>query len=968
MAGAAGVSSAELVAAISRAGVGDVSGSSLDRATYSSDASAYRVVPAAVVRPRHADEVAATLEACRALGAPVTCRGAGTSIAGNAVGTGVVLDFSRYLNQVLSVDAGARAAAVQPGVVQARLQRAAAPLGLRFGPDPSSHTRCTIGGMIGNNACGSRALRYGRTSDNVLALDVLTAAGQQLRLGEPGGKPGAGAPAELAALHEVARSGLAAIRTELGRFGRQVSGYALEHLLPEHGFDVRRALVGSEGTLAVVVGATVRLVEEPRHRVLAVLGYPDMAAAADAVPGILGHLPTACEGLDSRIVDVVRAARGPAAVPGLPRGSGWLFVEFAADTAAGAAASAARVLPDAGALDSAVVSDPGHASALWRIREDGAGLAGRTPDGEPAYPGWEDSAVPPASLGPYLRDLEELLRQYELTGIPYGHFGDGCLHLRLDFPLAVPGGGEVLRGFLLDAARLVTRYGGSLSGEHGDGRARSELLPIMYSPAVLELFSRVKAVFDPGELLNPGILVRPRPLAADLRASAADLQAGASDLQVGASDLRRGPFRPVRESLALAYRHDRGDFAAAVHRCTGVGKCRADSTATGGVMCPSYLATRDEEDSTRGRARVLQEMVNGSLVTGGWRAPEVRAALDLCLSCKACAAECPAGVDMAAYKAEVLHQAYRRRLRPRSHYALGQLPRWARLASLAPGAANAALSVPVVARGTRWAAGMDQRRQLPAFAATSFRAWHRAHSRTSRPAGRPVLLLADTFTNYFAPEIGAAATRVLEDAGFSVSLPRRATCCAITWISTGQLGAARRILRRTIGELLPAAAAGIPIVGLEPSCTATLRSDAIEILDSPAAAAVAASVRTLAEVLAAAPDWQPPRLDGLPVVAQPHCHQSAIMGWDADAALLQRTGAQVTRVAGCCGLAGNFGVERGHYDVSAAIAAGALLPAARSAGPDAALLADGFSCRIQLADLADRPGKHIAQLLDGERP
>ena len=942
---AAGVSSSELVAAISRAGVSDVSGSSLDRATYSSDASAYRVVPAAVVRPRHADEVAATLELCRALGAPVTCRGAGTSIAGNAVGTGVVLDFSRHLNRVLSVAAEARAAAVEPGVVHARLQSAVARLGLRFGPDPSSHTRCTIGGMIGNNACGSRALRYGRTSDNVLALDVLTAAGQRLRLGDPGGKPDAGAPAELAALHEVAGSGLAAIRTELGRFGRQVSGYALEHLLPEHGFDVRRALVGSEGTLAVVVGATVRLVEEPRCRALAVLGYPDMAAAADAVPAILRHLPIACEGLDSRIVDVVRTSRGPAAVPGLPRGSGWLFVEFAAGTVAGAAAGAARVLPDAGALDSVVVSDPGHAGALWRIREDGAGLAGRTPGGAPAYPGWEDSAVPPASLGRYLRELEQLLRQYGLTGIPYGHFGDGCLHLRLDFPLAAPHGSEVLRSFLRDAARLVTRHGGSLSGEHGDGRARSELLPIMYSPAVLELFSRVKSVFDPGELLNPGVLVRPRPLAADLRA---------------------GPSRPVRESLALAYRHDRGDFAAAVHRCTGVGKCRADSRATGGVMCPSYLATRDEEDSTRGRARVLQEMVNGSLVTGGWRAPEVRAALDLCLSCKACSAECPAGVDMAAYKAEVLHQAYRRRLRPRSHYALGQLPRWARLASLAPGAANAALTVPLIARGARLAAGLDQRRQLPPFATTSFRAWSRAHSRSRRPAGQPVVVLADSFTNYFAPEIGAAATRVLEDAGFRVSLSHRATCCAITWISTGQLDAAHRILRRTIEELLPAAAAGVPIVGLEPSCTATLRSDAIEILGSPAAETVAAAVCTLSEVLAAAPDWRPPRLEGAPVVAQPHCHQSAIMGWDADAALLRRTGAQVTQVAGCCGLAGNFGVERGHYDVSVAIAEGALLPAVRSAGPDSVLLADGFSCRAQLADLAGRPAKHIAQLLDGK--
>ncbi|MEP7024609.1 MAG: FAD-binding and (Fe-S)-binding domain-containing protein, partial [Actinomycetota bacterium] len=702
-----------LAAALRQAGVTDVSARSVERAAYSSDASCYRVVPAAVVHPHDADEVAAVLAVCRALDSPVTCRGAGTSIAGNAVGTGVVLDFSRHMNRVLNLDPGARTAVVQPGVVQAQLHRGL-PAGLRFGPDPSSHTRCTIGGMIGNNACGSRALAYGRTSDNVLALDALTASGTRLRLGGPA-SPGApaepGAPArpvapaeasrvtgdggtdvpELAALREVIASGLGPIRTQLGQFGRQVSGYALEHLLPEHGFDVRRALVGSEGTLAVVTEATLRLVAEPQFRALAVLGYPDMASAADAAPDVTAFRPTACEGLDSRIVDAVRAQRGAAAAARLPRGSGWLFAEFAAGTAAEAEAAARRCLAEAGALDGAVVTDPVRAAALWRIREDGAGFASRSPEGRPAYPGWEDSAVPPASLGPYLRELEELMRQYSLTGLPYGHFGEGCLHLRLDFPLDRPDGAAIMRAFLMDAAQLVARYGGSLSGEHGDGRARSELLPLMYSPEVLDLFSRVKAAFDPGDLLNPGILVSPRPATADLRATGSRPAGGLSP-----SARKQSPLG--RERLALAFTSDHGDFSAAVHRCTGVGKCRADSTATGGVMCPSYLATRDEEHSTRGRSRVLQEMVNGTLVTGGWRAPELHEALDLCLSCKACASECPAGVDMAAYKAEVLHQSYRRRLRPRSHYALGQLPRWARLAARAPRVANAMLALPGAAR------------------------------------------------------------------------------------------------------------------------------------------------------------------------------------------------------------------------------------------------------------------------------
>jgi FAD/FMN-containing dehydrogenase/Fe-S oxidoreductase len=971
-----GVTPAELTAALRRAGLSDVSASSLDRAAYSSDASCYRVVPAAVARPRDADEVAAALAVCRDLGTPVTCRGAGTSIAGNAVGTGLVLDFSRHMNQVRSVDAGARTAVVQPGVVQAQLHREL-PAGLRFGPDPSSHTRCTIGGMIGNNACGSRALRYGRTSDNVLALDALTASGTRLQLGAPAvpGTPGAalagpGDVPELTALRDVIASGLAPIRTQLGQFGRQVSGYALEHLLPENGFDVRKALVGSEGTLAVITEATLRLVAEPQFRVLAVLGYPDMASAADAAPGVTAHLPTACEGLDSRIVDAVRAQRGAAAVTDLPRGSGWLFAEFAAATAAEAEAAARRCLASAGALDGAVVTDPRHAAALWRIREDGAGFASRSPDGQPAYPGWEDSAVPPASLGPYLRELEELLRQYRLTGLPYGHFGEGCLHLRLDFPLGRPDGAAIMRAFLLDAARLVARYGGSLSGEHGDGRARSELLPLMYSPEVLDLFRQVKTAFDATGLLNPGILVQPRPLDADLRASGS---------------------RPVRGRLALAFASDHGDFAAAVHRCSGVGKCRADSTATGGVMCPSYLATRDEEHSTRGRSRVLQEMVNGTLVTGGWRSPELHEALDLCLSCKACSAECPVGVDMAAYKAEVLHQSYRRRLRPRSHYALGQLPRWARLAARAPRLANAVIALPGAARAARFLAGIDQRRQLPTFATEPLRAPSATPttatpatatpatvtapataSSAATPAGtataRPVLLFADTFTRYFSPEIAEAAIRVLEDAGFSVTLTSPSACCAITWISTGQLGAARRILRRTVDELLPAATAGIPIVGLEPSCTATLRSDATELLDTPAAVTVAGAVRTLSELLAEVPGWQPPPLEGTELVAQPHCHHHAVMGWGPDEALLRRAGAQLNRVGGCCGLAGNFGVERGHYEVSVAVAENALLPAVKAAAGDAVLLADGFSCRTQLADLTGRPAQHLAQLLDPHPP
>ncbi|MGY1591463.1 FAD-binding and (Fe-S)-binding domain-containing protein [Geodermatophilus sp. SYSU D00708] len=933
---------ADLLPALRRAGIGDVDDSGLARALYSSDGSLYRVLPRAVVRPRHPDEIEATLAVCRELGVPLTARGAGTSIAGNAVGPGVVVDTSRHLARVRAIDAEARTATVDPGVVQAALQAAARPHGLRFGPDPSTHNRCTIGGMIGNNACGSRALGYGRTSDNVVGLDVVTGAGERLRLGRDGA-PDGGVVGELRRLVE---DNLAPIRTELGRFGRQVSGYSLEHLLPERGFDVARALVGSEGTLGLVLGATVRLVADAPYRGLVVLGYPSMADAADATPPLLRHEPTACEGLDQRIVQRLRDV--PAAVvPDLPRGDGWLIVELTGDSVAEIEAKAKGVLDDAGALDSLVVTDPAEAAAIWRIREDGAGLAARTSDGRPAHAGWEDAAVPVEQLGAYLRGFEALLREHGLQGVPYGHFGDGCVHVRIDFPLGrgEDRGRSAYRAFVQDAAALVARFGGSVSGEHGDGRARSELLATMYSPEVLALFERVKGLFDPADVLNPGVLVRPARVDDDIRVAAA-------------------PRRTER--LALAYRHDGGDFSAAVHRCTGVGKCRADLQAAGGVMCPSWPATREEKDTTRGRARVLQEMLAPGGPVRDWRSPEVHAALDLCLSCKGCSRDCPTGVDMASYKAEVLHQSYRRRLRPRSHYALGRLPRWADLAARAPRVVNAVMTSRLGGRLAKWGAGVDQRRSLPAFATRTFRAGWAA--RPVSTDGPPVALWVDSFTDHFAPEVAEATAAVLEAAGYRVQVPPAETCCGLTWITTGQLDAARRTLGRTVELLRPLVDAGVPVVGVEPSCTAVLRGEALELVGGPAAEAVAAGTRTLAELLRETPGWTPPSLAGVEVVAQPHCHHHAVLGWATDERLLRDAGATVHRVGGCCGLAGNWGVERGHHDVSVAIAEHQLLPAVRAAGPDAVVLADGFSCRTQLDQLAGRRALHLAELLAARLP
>jgi len=853
------------------------------RAEYSTDASNYRVVPTAVVVARHVDDVLAVAEVSRGTGTPLTVRGGGTSVAGNAVGTGIVVDVSRHLTRIHAIDPDAGTATVEPGVVLTALQAAARPHGMRFGPDPSTQARCTLGGMIGNNACGPHAVAYGRTADNVVSLDMVDGTGRRFtagRLGEASTDPVPG-------VRQLVDSHLGLVRTELGRFGRQVSGYSLEHLLPEKGRDLAKTLVGTEGTCGIVLGATVRLVDLAPATALAVLGYPDMATAADAVPALLPHHPLAVEGIDARLVDVVRRHKGDAAVPALPPGGGWLFCEVGGADEAEAFAAARRLAADSGTTAVRVVPPGPDATALWRIREDGAGLAGRTATGAQAWPGWEDAAVPPERLGSYLRGFEALMKAHDVDGLAYGHFGDGCVHIRMDLPLAEAP--HRLRPFVQAAADLVIAHGGSLSGEHGDGRARSELLARMYSPEALAVFGGFKHLFDPDDLLNPGVVVRPRPLDADLR---------------------RPQARPTPPAGGFSLLHDSGDLTRAVHRCVGVGKCRADTSAAGGFMCPSYLATRQEKDSTRGRARVLQELTNGTLV-GGVDHPAVAESLDLCLSCKACASDCPAGVDMATYKAEVLHRRYRGRLRPVTHYSLGWLPRWSALVAAVPGLAallNVVLSVAPLRRLVLRAGGMDPRRSVPRFATRTLRRRWAAGQEppAADPAGTPVrdrvVLWADSFTDGFSPAVGTAARRVLQDAGLEVVLAGPGACCGLTWISTGQLDAARQRLRGTLDVLSPYVDAGLPVVGLEPSCTAALRGDLPELLaDDPRAARVSSAVRTLAEMLQerVAAGWTPPDLTGLDVLAQPHCHQHAEMGYGADLDLLLRGGAQVRALAGC---------------------------------------------------------------------
>ena len=1014
----------------------DVDASSGTRARYSSDAGLTRIPPLAVAFPRTPEQAIAAFDLARAHGVPLTARGGGTSCASNAIGPGLVLDFSRHMNRVISIDPEARTATVEPGCVGSTLQAAAAKHGLRFGPDPSSQNRATIAGMVANNACGPHATAWGRTSDNIVSLDCVDGRGRRFTA-----TTGHDATlSDVPGLASLIDSNLAPIRTELGRFKRQVSGYSLEHLTPEGGRNLAAMLTGTEGTLVLILSITVRLVPLPDAPVLAALGYRSMIDAADDVPALLSHDPLAVEGMDRRLVDVVRAHKGPGAVPVLPDGEGWLLVEVGAsgEDVTASLERARALCADSAAIDTVVYPPGAQASALWRIRADGAGLGGRTPpDGEgggdqQAWPGFEDAAVPPENLGAYLRDFTALMEEFDIDGLLYGHFGDGCVHVRLAMPLETPEGVAHSRAFLQSAARICAAHGGSVSGEHGDGRARGELLRFMYSPEMLDLFARVKHIFDPDNLLNPGVLAAPMDEAeaasrararnagvagvsgvagtAGNSGDALELQPGVDPLDIG---LRRVAAHPMPADGGFAFTHDGGDFTAAVHRCTGVGKCRAGVSGT--FMCPSYLATREEKDVTRGRARILQEAANSQLVKA-IDSPEVLEALDLCLACKACSADCPAGVDMARYRSEAIFRTYRGRIRPLSHYTLGWLPRLTRVTARVPGlaaVANAVMSVAPLRSLAFRIIGLDPRRGMPALQSGTFTAWARRHSLLAGsvptltpddtvssgtassdaatnarereeatassmadspilsgprdPSGRPYALVwADSFSQTLDDAGARAVVDVLETNGFAPIVAPDA-CCGLTWITTGQLAGAKKHLASLLGVLAPFAASGIPIVGVEPSCTAVLRDDLLDLLpEDPRSMLVSGATRTLAEVLSALPASKRrlPSLEGVEIVAQPHCHHYSVMGWDADQALLESLGARVTRLEGCCGLAGNFGMEAGHYDLSVAVASHSLLPSL-AAQPDAVYLADGFSCRTQAAQLAGRGGVHLATLLAG---
>jgi FAD/FMN-containing dehydrogenase/Fe-S oxidoreductase len=955
---AAGVDAAALAADLRDAVRGEIRFDAGTRAVYSTDSSNYRQVPIGVVVPVDVEDVVRAVEVCRTHDAPVLPRGSGTSLAGQCCNVAVVLDCSKYVHRVLDIDVERGLARVQPGAILDDLRRAAESHGLTFGPDPSTHDHCTIGGMIGNNSCGVHSVMAEftgpgpRMSDNVHELEVLTYDGHRLRVGRTseaeleaivrqGGRRG-----EIyAALRTLRDTHGEEIRARFPQMPRRVSGYDLDDLLPERGFDVAGALCGTEGTCVTVLEATVHLVPHPPARALVAVAFEDVYRAADAVPTVRAFEPIGLEGFDDVLVENNRTlGRNAKALERLPDGRGWLLAEFGGQTREEADDRAQGLLRKArrlkGFTGERLYDDPEEEHQIWEVRESGLGATAFVPGKDDAWEGWEDSAVPPEHLGAYLRDLRALFDRYGYASSVYGHFGQGCVHCRINFELTTSDGIAAYRRFVEDAADLVLGHGGSLSGEHGDGQSRAELLPKMYGQDVVRAFREFKGIWDPRGRMNPGKVVDPFPIT--------------SNLKLGAD------YAPREVRTHFSYPEDHGDFAHAALRCVGIGKCRR---MDGGVMCPSFMVTREEEHTTRGRSRALFEMMRGDLPL--WRSTEVKDALDLCLSCKGCKAECPVNVDMATYKAEFLSHHYRGRLRPRQAYTLGLIPWWSRLASLAPAVANAVSHAPVLSTALKRVAGVSTERDAPRFAPTTFRRWFRARGPRNR-GSPPVILWPDTFVDHFQPEVGAAAVEVLESAGYRVALPTMALCCGRPLYDYGMLDLAERQLRRILDHLRPAIRAGVPVVGIEPSCLAVFRDELPNLFpDDPDAERLSSRSLLLSEFLVReVRGWEPPTLHRKALV-QGHCHHRAVIGFDAEEEAFRRVGLDVDVLdAGCCGMAGSFGFEAGEkYEVGRRAGERVLLPRVREAEPETLVVADGFSCRTVIEQETDRRALHLAQVI-----
>jgi len=947
------IDSEALASALRRHIRGDVRFDNGSRALYATDGSNYRQVPIGVVLPRDVEDVIATVALAREFGAPILCRGGGTSLAGQCSNVAVVMDMSKYLNRIIEIDPEHQIARVHPGVVLDDLRNAAEKHHLTFGPDPATHDRCTLGGMIGNNSCGVHSVMAGKTDDNIEELDILTYDGLRMKVGatsseeleritrEPGRRGAIYSKlAAIASLHGDQ------VRKRYPKIPRRVSGYNLNYLLPESGFQVARALVGSEGTCVTVLGATCRLVKSPPFRTLAVVAYPDISICGDRVPEVMSYGPIGLEGIDELLVEFTRRKNlNPEGLALLPPGNGWLLAEFGGDTQKESDERAGRMVTElqkgSNPPKIRLYENRHEAKKVWEVRESSLGASSHVP-GEPlTWEGWEDSAVPPERLGSYLRDLRKLMNAYLYSGVLYGHFGHACIHTRISFDLESAAGIRKFRSFMEEAADLVVRYGGSLSGEHGDGLARSELLPKMFGPELIDAFRQFKTAWDPEGKMNPGNLVEPYRMDENLRLGA--------------------DYKPWTPATHFHYQEDHGSLARATLRCVGVGKCRRSE---GGIMCPSYRVTHEEEHSTRGRAHLLWEMTQREIITEGWQDEHVKDSLDLCLSCKGCKSDCPVGVDVATYKSEFLSHYYERRRRPVSAYAFGYIDLWARLASYAPGLANLTTQLPFFSDIAKLVTGMPLERRIPAFAPETFKDWFRGH-KPANPGGPPVLLWADTFNNYFLPHTAIAAVKVLEAAGCEVLVSTESLCCGRPLYDFGMLSRAKDLLLLSLDTLAPYLEEEVPIVVLEPSCAAVFRDELPNLFPrDQRVGRLSEQTYLLSELLAKrAPDFDLPRLERKAIL-HGHCHHKSIMKMNDEEAVLRKMGVEFTQPApGCCGMAGSFGFEKDKYNVSLQVAELELLPALRRAPADTLIIADGFSCREQIAQCTDRHGLHLAEVI-----
>jgi FAD/FMN-containing dehydrogenase/Fe-S oxidoreductase len=937
------VDAAALASALRREVRGEVRFDDGSRALYATDASNYRQIPIGVVLPRDANDVLATIALARKFGAPILARGGGTSLAGQCCNVAVIMDFSKYMHEIVELNIGEKFARVHPGIILDDLRNAAEKHELTFGPDPATHTHCTIGGMIGNNSCGVHALMAGKTVDNIEELDVVTYDGVRMRVGRTsdaeleriiaeGGRRG-----EIYAGMKSIRDRFAdQVRARYPKIPRRVSGYNFDELLPENGFNVAGALVGTECTCVVVLEAKCKLVYSPPKRVLVLVGYPTAFDAADHVPEILQFKPIGLEGLDDLLIKAEKAKKlNPEGIALLPDGGGWLFVEFGAETLDEARADAKKMM-DAirGKVRSVkLIDDTKQQKMVWGVRESGLGATAFRPGTPRTWEGWEDSAVAPEKLGGYLRDLRKLLDKYHYVGDLYGHFGQGCVHTRNDFDLESLEGIEKYRSYIDEASDLVLSYGGSLSGEHGDGQSRGELLPKMFGEELVGAFREFKSLWDPEWKMNPGKVVTPYHRTENLRLGA--------------------DYRPWSPQTHFQFPEDEGRMDRAILRCVGVGKCRRMEA---GTMCPSFMATREEEHSTRGRSRLLFEMFQGEAIPDDWKNDAVKEALDLCLACKGCKGECPVNVDMATYKSEFLSHYYEGRLRPLSAYTMGWIHRWSRLAEMAPWLAN--LIMPLMKPFT----GIAKQRKMPKYARKTFR--QRFRESTSEP-NRRVVLWPDTFNNHFHPDTAVAAVEVLEAAGYHVTIPRKRLCCGRPLYDWGFLKLAKKLLREILDSLAPEIDEGVAIIGLEPSCVSVFRDELVNLFPNDARAKKLSKLAmTLSEFIEHEGDrFKLPHLEGKALV-QAHCHHAAILGFGDEEKVLKGVGLDVHKPdSGCCGMAGAFGFEEKNYEVSTRLGERVLIPEVRAASPDTLIVADGFSCREQIHQMTGRETLHLAQVL-----